>query len=149
MYTLIDEDHKDRAELNIFGVVNRIAKQHVGETEDYVSDSVGDAQLWESALRRNSQNFLRNNQIQKALKKLGHLCNNRCVFCSSGQLTAMKLARPVPLEPIVEALEEARAAGATHCFTLRKDPHASTEKQIPDYRCCERHWRRHGAQVRR
>ena len=76
MYTLIDEDHKDRAELNIFGVVNRIAKQHVGETEDYVSDSVGDAQLWESALRRNSQNFLRNNQIQKALKKLGHLCNN-------------------------------------------------------------------------
>ena len=35
--------------------------------------------------------------------QLGHLCNNRCVFCSSGQLTAMKIARPVPLEPIVEA----------------------------------------------
>ena len=44
--------------------------------------------------------------------QLGHLCNNRCVFCSSGQLTAMKIARAVPLEPIIEALEAARAAGA-------------------------------------
>ncbi len=54
--------------------------------------------------------------------QLGHLCNNRCVFCSSGQLTAMKLARPVPLEPIVEALEEARAAGATHLTFLGGEP---------------------------
>src|SRR5207247_171321 len=28
--------------------------------------------------------------------QLGHLCNNRCVFCSSAQLTAMRIARPVP-----------------------------------------------------
>jgi MoaA/NifB/PqqE/SkfB family radical SAM enzyme len=54
--------------------------------------------------------------------QLGHLCNNRCVFCSSGQLTAMKIARPVPLEPIVEALEEARAAGATHLTFLGGEP---------------------------
>lgn len=54
--------------------------------------------------------------------QLGHLCNNRCVFCSSGQLTAMKLARPVPLEPIVEALEQARAAGATHLTFLGGEP---------------------------
>ncbi|HYD49196.1 MAG TPA: hypothetical protein VEB21_12645, partial [Terriglobales bacterium] len=46
--------------------------------------------------------------------QLGHLCNNRCVFCSSGQLTALKIARPVPIEPILEALDQARAAGATH-----------------------------------
>ncbi len=54
--------------------------------------------------------------------QLGHLCNNRCVFCSSGQLTAMKIARPVPLDPIVEALEEARAAGATHLTFLGGEP---------------------------
>jgi MoaA/NifB/PqqE/SkfB family radical SAM enzyme len=54
--------------------------------------------------------------------QLGHLCNNRCVFCSSGQLTAMKIARPVPLEPIIEALEAARAAGATHLTFLGGEP---------------------------
>jgi MoaA/NifB/PqqE/SkfB family radical SAM enzyme len=54
--------------------------------------------------------------------QLGHLCNNRCVFCSSGQLTAMKIARPVPLEPIIEALAEARAAGATHLTFLGGEP---------------------------
>ena len=54
--------------------------------------------------------------------QLGHLCNNRCVFCSSGQLTAMKIARPVPIESIVEALEEARATGATHVTFLGGEP---------------------------
>lgn len=54
--------------------------------------------------------------------QLGHLCNNRCVFCSSGQLTAMKIARTVPIEPIIEALEEARAAGATHLTFLGGEP---------------------------
>lgn len=54
--------------------------------------------------------------------QLGHLCNNRCVFCSSGQLTAMKIARAVPLEPILEALEAARAAGAWHLTFLGGEP---------------------------
>ncbi len=54
--------------------------------------------------------------------QLGHLCNNRCVFCSSGQLTAMKIARPVPIEPVLEALEDARAAGATHLTFLGGEP---------------------------
>ncbi len=54
--------------------------------------------------------------------QLGHLCNNRCVFCSSGQLTAMKVARSVPIEPILAALEEARAAGATHLTFLGGEP---------------------------
>jgi len=54
--------------------------------------------------------------------QLGHLCNNRCVFCSSGQLTAMKIARAVPLEPILEALEAARAAGAYHLTFLGGEP---------------------------
>jgi len=54
--------------------------------------------------------------------QLGHLCNNRCVFCSSGQLTAMKIARPIPIEPVIEALEQARAAGATHLTFLGGEP---------------------------
>ena len=54
--------------------------------------------------------------------QLGHLCNNRCVFCSSGQLTAMKIARAVPIEPIIEALEAARAAGAWPLTFLGGEP---------------------------
>lgn len=54
--------------------------------------------------------------------QLGHLCNNRCVFCSSGQLTQMKIARPVPFEPIIQALDEARAAGAVHLTFLGGEP---------------------------
>jgi MoaA/NifB/PqqE/SkfB family radical SAM enzyme len=54
--------------------------------------------------------------------RVGHLCNNRCNFCSSGQLTEMKIARPVPFEPIVEALQEARAAGARHLTFLGGEP---------------------------
>ncbi len=62
--------------------------------------------------------------------QLGHLCNNRCVFCSSGQLTAMKIARAVPLEPILEALEAARAAGAYHLTFLGGEP--TTHKRFLD-----------------
>jgi hypothetical protein len=62
--------------------------------------------------------------------QLGHLCNNRCVFCSSGQLTAMKIARAVPVEPIMEALEAARAAGAWHLTFLGGEP--TTHKRFLD-----------------
>jgi len=62
--------------------------------------------------------------------QLGHLCNNRCVFCSSGQLTAMKIARAVPLEPIIEALEAARTAGAWHLTFLGGEP--TTHKRFLD-----------------
>src|SRR5262245_11941324 len=62
--------------------------------------------------------------------QLGHLCNNRCVFCSSGQLTAMKIARAVPIEPIIQALEDARAAGARHLTFLGAEP--TTHKRFLD-----------------
>jgi MoaA/NifB/PqqE/SkfB family radical SAM enzyme len=54
--------------------------------------------------------------------QLGHLCNNRCVFCASGQLTQMGYARPIPLEPILEALREARRGGATRVVFLGGEP---------------------------
>ena len=43
--------------------------------------------------------------------QLGHMCNNRCVFCVSGQRTAMREALPVAAEPVLEKLREARAQG--------------------------------------
>lgn len=54
--------------------------------------------------------------------QLGHLCNNRCVFCSSGQLTQLRLARHIPLDPVVQALEQARAAGARRVTFLGGEP---------------------------
>lgn len=61
--------------------------------------------------------------------QLGHLCNNRCVFCSSGQLSAWKVARPIPLAPVVEALERARASGARRVTFLGGEP--TIHKQFP------------------
>lgn len=54
--------------------------------------------------------------------QLGHLCNNRCVFCSSGQLSEMKLARPIRLDPIIEAIDAARARGARRITFLGGEP---------------------------
>ncbi len=49
--------------------------------------------------------------------QLGHMCNNRCVFCVSGQRTALGEAGPMPIEPILARIREARAAGH-HKITL-------------------------------
>ncbi len=54
--------------------------------------------------------------------QFGHLCNNRCVFCSSGMLTEQKLAKPVPLPDILAAIEQARAAGARRLIFLGGEP---------------------------
>lgn len=54
--------------------------------------------------------------------QLGHLCNNRCVFCSSGQLSEMKIARAIRLDPILDAIEKGRAGGATRITFLGGEP---------------------------
>lgn len=54
--------------------------------------------------------------------QLGHLCNNRCVFCSSGQLTQLKIARHIPLDPMIAAIENARASGARRITFLGGEP---------------------------
>lgn len=54
--------------------------------------------------------------------QLGHLCNNRCVFCSSGQLSEMKIARAIRLDPILQAIEQGRAGGATRITFLGGEP---------------------------
>ncbi len=54
--------------------------------------------------------------------QLGHLCNNRCVFCVSGQRTAMGEAHPVAADPVVAKLEEARARGIDKVTLLGGEP---------------------------
>jgi MoaA/NifB/PqqE/SkfB family radical SAM enzyme len=54
--------------------------------------------------------------------QLGHLCNNRCLFCSSGLLTEQGLAKPVALADILAAIEQARAAGARRLVFLGGEP---------------------------
>jgi MoaA/NifB/PqqE/SkfB family radical SAM enzyme len=54
--------------------------------------------------------------------QLGHMCNNRCVFCVSGQETALGRARPLPLEPILASLDEARAKGSAKLTLLGGEP---------------------------
>lgn len=49
--------------------------------------------------------------------QLGHMCNNRCVFCVSGQRTALGEAGPMAVEPILERIRQARALGH-HKITL-------------------------------
>ncbi|MCA9681448.1 MAG: radical SAM protein [Myxococcales bacterium] len=54
--------------------------------------------------------------------QLGHLCNNRCVFCSSGMLTEQGVAKPVPLADIFAAIDRARDAGARRLVFVGGEP---------------------------
>jgi len=54
--------------------------------------------------------------------QLGHLCNNRCVFCVSGQLTEQRLTRRIPEAPAIAALEAAAEAGVKRVTFLGGEP---------------------------
>lgn len=54
--------------------------------------------------------------------QLGHLCNNRCVFCVSGQETALGRARPLAPEPILAEIRSAYAAGHRKITLLGGEP---------------------------
>lgn len=54
--------------------------------------------------------------------QLGHLCNNRCVFCISGELTRRREAPLLPAMLIRDRLREIRAAGARHLTFLGGEP---------------------------
>lgn len=54
--------------------------------------------------------------------QLGHMCNNRCVFCVSGQRTAMGEAGPMPIDPILDAIRDARARGHAKITLLGGEP---------------------------
>ena len=54
--------------------------------------------------------------------QLGHMCNNRCVFCVSGQQTAFGRARPLDEDPILASISEAYAQGHRKITLLGGEP---------------------------
>ena len=54
--------------------------------------------------------------------QLGHMCNNRCVFCVSGQRTAMREAFPLEEAPILERVRQAHASGLRKITILGGEP---------------------------
>ncbi|GMV41021.1 MAG: hypothetical protein AMXMBFR64_27370 [Myxococcales bacterium] len=54
--------------------------------------------------------------------QLGHLCNNRCVFCVSGQVSEWKQARQIPADPVITELRQARERGVTKVTFLGGEP---------------------------
>jgi MoaA/NifB/PqqE/SkfB family radical SAM enzyme len=54
--------------------------------------------------------------------QLGHLCNNRCVFCVSGQETARGNARALDVSPVLAEITRARADGHAKLTLLGGEP---------------------------
>ena len=54
--------------------------------------------------------------------QLGHLCNNRCVFCVSGYLSQNRMVRPLEVQPILDVIENARREGAERLIFLGGEP---------------------------
>jgi MoaA/NifB/PqqE/SkfB family radical SAM enzyme len=54
--------------------------------------------------------------------QLGHLCNNRCVFCISGQLTALGKAPVLHVDTIREEIRRARESGHSRLTFLGGEP---------------------------
>lgn len=54
--------------------------------------------------------------------QLGHMCNNRCVFCVSGQRTAFGEAGPMAVAPILSRIRQARELGHRKITLLGGEP---------------------------
>src|SRR5512140_278792 len=54
--------------------------------------------------------------------QLGHMCNNRCVFCVSGQDTALGRARPLGTAPILAEISRAHADAHRKITLLGGEP---------------------------
>jgi MoaA/NifB/PqqE/SkfB family radical SAM enzyme len=54
--------------------------------------------------------------------QLGHMCNNRCVFCVSGQETAKGNAGPLDVGPMIAAITRAHADGYRKVTLLGGEP---------------------------
>jgi molybdenum cofactor biosynthesis enzyme MoaA len=54
--------------------------------------------------------------------QLGHMCNNRCVFCVSGQRTANRDAFPLEAPPLLESIRAGYAQGMRKVTFLGGEP---------------------------
>jgi MoaA/NifB/PqqE/SkfB family radical SAM enzyme len=66
--------------------------------------------------------MVRSEPVRQIEIQLGHMCNNRCVFCVSGQRTARREAMPIAAEPILAEIRAARARGHTKITLLGGEP---------------------------
>lgn len=62
--------------------------------------------------------------------QLGHLCNNRCVFCVSGQLSEQGRAPQLAVLPILAQIRAARANGAQRITLLGGEP--TIQRSFPE-----------------
>lgn len=60
--------------------------------------------------------------VEQVEIQLGHLCNNRCVFCSSGLITSFKLVGQEDVHPALGELDEARRRGARRVTFVGGEP---------------------------
>jgi MoaA/NifB/PqqE/SkfB family radical SAM enzyme len=60
--------------------------------------------------------------LQQVEIQLGHMCNNRCVFCVSGQQTAEGKAGPLDVAPVIHEIEKAFASGHRKLTLLGGEP---------------------------
>jgi MoaA/NifB/PqqE/SkfB family radical SAM enzyme len=54
--------------------------------------------------------------------QLSHVCNNRCVFCVSGQMTELRMAKPTPLPEVKAKFDEAARRGITKVTIMGGEP---------------------------
>lgn len=54
--------------------------------------------------------------------QLGHMCNNRCVFCVSGQRTADREAFPIAGDPVIDRLRDGHSRGIRKVTLLGGEP---------------------------
>jgi len=54
--------------------------------------------------------------------QLSHVCNNRCVFCVSGQQTELGMAKPTPLPEVLAKFDQAAARGITKVTIMGGEP---------------------------
>lgn|GEM_PF-717387 len=54
--------------------------------------------------------------------QLSHVCNNRCVFCVSGQMTELRMAKPTPLPDVLAKFDEAAKRGITKVTIMGGEP---------------------------
>jgi MoaA/NifB/PqqE/SkfB family radical SAM enzyme len=54
--------------------------------------------------------------------QLSHVCNNRCVFCVSGQMTELRMAKPTPLPEVKARFDDAARRGITKVTIMGGEP---------------------------
>ncbi len=68
-------------------------------------------------------------RIEQVEIQLGHLCNNRCVFCASGFNTSRGLAAPQDPAPVFAHLADARTRGARRVTFVGGEP--TLQRELP------------------